>query len=141
EHVLSIVMHHIVSDGWSMEIFYRELGILYQGFCTGKTSSLPELTIQYADFAEWQREVLQGEFLEENLEYWKGQLLGSPPFLEMPADYARPAMQTFNGAICSLDLGKELLDSLRSLGEQEDATLFMTTLAAFYVLLYRQTGQ
>ena len=141
EHVLSIVMHHIVSDGWSMEIFYRELGVLYQDFCAGRGQSLSELEIQYADFAEWQRAVLQGDFLEENLKYWKTQLQDAPPHLEMPADYARPAMQTFNGEICSLEVETELLESLRKLAQQEDATLFMTALAAFYVLLHRQTGQ
>lgn len=141
EHILSVVMHHIVSDGWSMEIFYRELGILYQDFCAGHDPSLAVPAIQYADFAEWQHTVLQGEFLEENLAYWKAQLQDAPPFLEMPADFVRPSTQTSRGDICSLELRKELLDSLRRLSQQEDATLFMTTLAAFYVLLHRQTGQ
>jgi aspartate racemase len=142
EHVLLLTMHHIVTDGWSTGIFCRELAALYEAFSAGKSSPLPELTMQYADFARWQREYLQGEVLERQLSYWKQQL-GSHclPTLQLPTDRPRPAVQTYKGALRSLTLPKALSDSLKVLSQQENITLFMTLLAAFQVLLHRYSGQ
>jgi len=141
EYILFLTMHHIVSDGWSMEILFREISVLYEAFSTGNPPPLPELPIQYADFAVWQRQWLQGEVLEQQLSYWKKQLGDNPPTLELPTDYPRPAIQTYQGAMESLVLPGDLSESLKSLSQQEDVTLFMTLLAAFEILLYRYTGQ
>jgi len=141
EHVLLLTMHHIVSDGWSLGVLMRELAVLYEGFSTGKPASLPELPIQYADFAIWQREWLQREVLESQLAYWKQQLGGELPVLELPTDRPRPPVQTYRGARQSFELSKELTDALKALSRREGVTLFMTLLAAFKTLLYRYTGQ
>jgi amino acid adenylation domain-containing protein len=141
EHALLLVMHHIASDGWSMGIFLRELSALYAAFATGEPSPLPELPIQYADFAIWQRQWLQGEVLEKQLTYWKRQLGGNLPVLELPADRPRPAVQTYRGACFSFVLSKTLSAALKALGRREGVTLFMVLLAAFKVLLSRYTGQ
>ena len=141
DHIVQYAMHHIVSDGWSIGIFNKEVGLLYHSFSTGQPSPLPELAIQYADFAHWQREWLQGEVLEAQLSYWKKQLAGSPPALELPTDRPRPAVQTFHGAGQSIVLPQSLTEALKGLSRQEGVTLFMTLLAAFKVLLCRYTGQ
>jgi amino acid adenylation domain-containing protein len=141
EHVLLLAMHHIVSDAWSMGVLIGEIVKLYEAFSSGRTVTLPELPIQYADFALWQREWLQGAVLEEQFQYWKRQLGGQLPVLELPADYPRPALQTYNGQILQFTLAPALTHSLKALGQTEGATLFMTLLAAFKVLLYRYTGQ
>jgi amino acid adenylation domain-containing protein len=141
EHVLLLTMHHIVSDGWSLGVLMRELAVLYEAFSTGKPASLPELPIQYADFALWQREWLQREVLESQLGYWKQQLGGELPVLELPTDRPRPPVQTYRGARQSFELSQELTDALKGLSRREGVTLFMTLLAAFKVLLYRYTGQ
>ncbi|HEX8186181.1 MAG TPA: amino acid adenylation domain-containing protein, partial [Blastocatellia bacterium] len=141
EHVLVLAMHHIVSDAWSVGVLVRELVILYESFCKGRRPSLPDLPIQYADFACWQRQWLQGEVLEKQLSYWRQQLGGSLPVLELPTDRPRPAMQSFNGASTPFELSRSLTDSLRDLSKREGATLFMVMLAAYKVLLYRYTGQ
>jgi amino acid adenylation domain-containing protein len=141
QSILLVSMHHIVSDGWSMAVFFRELAALYGAFCAGQPSGLPELSIQYADFAVWQRQWLQGEALEEQLAYWTQQLAGSPPLLELPVDRPRPVTQSYLGARQSLLLPIGLSDKLRALSQREGVTLFMTLLAAFQTLLYRYTGQ
>lgn len=141
EHVLLVTMHHIISDGWSQTILLNELGALYEAAVAGRISPLPELSIQYADFAEWQREWLQGEVLVQQLDYWRKHLSGAPPLLELPTDRPRPAVQSFNGARCSFALSRELSARLLELSRREDATPFMTLLAAFYVLLHRYTGE
>ena len=141
EHILLLVIHHIVSDGWSMVVFFRELATLYEAFSMEQPSPLPQLPIQYADFAVWQREWLQGEVLEAQLTYWKQQLSGHPPVLNLPTDRPRPAVQTFRGARQSIVLSRELTEALKVLSHQEGATLFMTLLAAFKTLLYRYTRQ
>ena len=141
EHILLLTMHHIVSDGWSMGVLFRELSALYEAFSAGKPSPLPELPIQYADFAVWQRQWLQGETLEAQLAYWKKQLDGVCPVLELPTDRPRPAVQTFRGARQSMVLSKSLTEAVKALSHQEGTTLFMTLLAAFQTLLYRYTGQ
>ncbi|WP_414574316.1 condensation domain-containing protein, partial [Nostoc sp. CCY 9925] len=141
ENVLLLTMHHIVSDGWSTGVLVREIAVLYEAFSAGKLSPLPELPIQYTDFAYWQRQWLQGEVLETQLAYWKQQLAGAPQVLELPTDYNRPAVQTFQGASEPLVLPKALSEGLKTLSQQEGVTLFMTLLAAFKVLLHRYTKQ
>ncbi|HID62186.1 MAG TPA: non-ribosomal peptide synthetase, partial [Anaerolineae bacterium] len=141
DHVALLTMHHIVSDGWSMGILIQEIAALYEAFSNGRPSPLQELPIQYADFAHWQREWLQGETLEAQLSYWKQQLDGSPPLLELPTDRPRPAVQSFRGRTQAFALPKDLSRAIKDLGHQEGTTLFMTLLAAFQSLLYRYTGQ
>lgn len=141
EHILLVTMHHIISDGWSQTILMNELGALYEAAVAGRTSPLPELPIQYADFAEWQRQWLEGELLDRQLEYWRKHLSGAPPSLELPTDRPRPAAQSFNGARHSFSLSWDLTTRLLELSRREDVTLFMTLLTAFYVLLYRYSGE
>ena len=141
EHVLLCTMHHIISDGWSMGVLIRELTTLYEAYAKGEESPLTELSIQYADYAHWQREWLQGEVLEQQLSYWKQQLAGVPAVLELPTDYPRPAVQTFSGAHQSLTLPEQLTKDLKALTQREGVTLFMTLLAAFQTLLSRYSGQ
>ncbi len=141
EHVALLTMHHIVSDGWSVGILIREIATLYQALSAGKPSPLPQLRIQYFDFAYWQREWLQGDVLDAQLTYWKQQLGDIPPVLELPTDWPRPALQTLNGAHYTFKLSSELSKELKVLSREEGATLFMTLLAAFQTLLYRYTGQ
>ncbi len=141
EHSLILTMPHIVSDGWSMGVLNRELAALYTAFSAGQPSPLVELPIQYADYVCWQREWLQGEALDSQLAYWKQQLGGSLPVLELPTDRPRPAVQTFRGATHSFILPVALTESLQALSRREGATLFMTLLAAFKTLLYRYTGR
>lgn len=140
EHILLFTMHHIVSDGWSTDILMREVATLYECYCSGKPSPLPELPIQYADYAFWQRQWLQGEVLATHLDYWKQQLGGSLPVLELPSDRPRPHVQSYRGAVQSFQLSKDVTVALKTLSQQEGSTLFMTLLAAFKVLLYRYTG-
>jgi natural product biosynthesis luciferase-like monooxygenase protein/amino acid adenylation domain-containing protein len=141
DHVLTYVMHHIVADGWSMGILVEELSKLYTAFAAGAPSPLPELTIQYADFAHWQQQRLRGEVLERQLALWKKRLAGAPAALELPADRPRPPVQTYRGARQAMALPAELSAELRELSRREGVTLFMTLLAAFQVLLSRYTGQ
>ncbi len=140
EHVLLLTMHHIVSDGWSMEVFWRELAALYDAFANGQPSPLPELPVQYVDYAIWQRRWLAGEVLDEQLSYWKRQLADLPA-LQLPTDRPRPAVQTHRGARQELVLPKLLTEALKELSRREGVTLFMTLLAAFQVLLSRYSGQ
>jgi amino acid adenylation domain-containing protein len=141
EHVLLLTMHHIVSDGWSMGVLMREVVALYEAFAGGAASPLSELSLQYVDFAVWQNERLRGGALASQLEYWARQLKGAPPTLEVPTDRRRPAVQSFRGAVCSLELPAELSESLRALCRREGVTMFMTLLAAFKGLLARYAGR
>ena len=141
EQVLVVTMHHIVSDGWSMGIFIRELASLYGAYRSGAETPLAELPLQYADFAVWQRGWLQGAVLEQQLEYWREQLGGRLPVLELPADRPRPAVRSYGGANYSFRLSGELSAGLRELSQREGVTLFMTLLAGFQSLLSRYTGQ
>ena len=141
EHVLLLTVHHIVFDGWSFDILFRELTAFYEAFSTGRLAAVPELGVQYADFARWQGEWLQGEVLEAQLSYWRSQLAGSLPVLELPADRPRPPVLTFQGAKQSLLLSQDVTEALKALSHQEGVTLFMTLLAAYKTLLYRYTGQ
>ncbi len=141
DHVLLATMHHIVSDGWSIGVLIREIAALYEAFRDGRPSPLPELPIQYADFAVWQRRWLQGEALEAQIAYWRKQLAGCPETLDLPSDRPRPAVQTHRGAYRSLALPAEVASGLRELCRREEVTLFMALLAAFQALLHRYTGQ
>ncbi|MFL5356299.1 amino acid adenylation domain-containing protein [Archangium sp.] len=141
EHVLVLVMHHIVCDGWSMGVLVRELAALYQAFSSGAEPSLPALPVQYADYSRWQREWLRGEVLESQLGWWKQRLAGAPPLLELPTDRARPAVQTFRGATLPVRLPAALSGPLRELNRREGVTPFMTFLAAYQALLARYSGQ
>jgi amino acid adenylation domain-containing protein len=141
EHVLLLTMHHIVSDTWSLSVLERELWALYEAFAAGQESPLAALPVQYADFAAWQREHLQGEVLEAQLAYWKRQLAAAPPVLELPTDRPRPPVQSYRGASQWLTVSPRLTEQLKHLAQREGATLFMTLLAAFQVLLSRYAGQ
>ena len=141
EYVLLLAMHHIVSDGWSVGIFIRELVTLYQTFAAGRAPALPPLPIQYADFAVWQRDWLRGEVLQRQLEYWKRQLGDAPAQLKLPTDHERPPVERFRGATHQFSLHAALTQALNDLSRQQDATLFMTLVAAFQTLLYRYTGE
>jgi hypothetical protein len=141
EHLLLLTMHHIVSDGWSMDVLERELTLLYRAYAAGAPSPLPELPIQYADFALWQRATLQGDLLQQELAYWQRKLAGAPQVLELPADRLRPPIQSYRGASASLLLDASIALPLRALARQEGATLFMVLLAGFSVLLSRYSGQ
>lgn len=140
EHVLLLTMHHIVSDGWSHGVFWRELAILYEACVTGQPAALPELAVQYADFAQWQQQWLQGEVLETPLTYWRQQLAGVST-LQLPTDRPRPAVQTFRGARYVLAFSPALTTALKALSQRHGVTLFMLLLAAFQTLLHRYTGQ
>ncbi|QRK14210.1 LLM class flavin-dependent oxidoreductase [Archangium violaceum] len=140
-HVLLITLHHITADAWSIAILFKELVTLYEAFSAGRPSPLPELPIQYADFAWWQRRHLEGEALARHVEYWKQQLAGAPPLLELPSDHPRPPAQTFRGGSVPFQLDAGLSRKLKQLGEQAGATPFMTLLAAWSVLLSRYSGQ
>jgi len=140
EHIALYTMHHIICDGWSMEILNREIGTLYQAFSAGEPSPLAELPIQYADFAVWQRQWLQGEVLEEKLEYWRKNLAGVEN-LELPIDHPRPAVASYRGAKHPFKRERELAEKLRELSRREGVTLFMTLLAGFDVLMNRYSGQ
>ncbi len=141
EHLLLLAMHHIVSDGWSMGVLVREVAALYPAFLKGRPSPLPELPVQYADFAVWQRSWLTGEVLERELSWWRERLAEAPPLLELPTDRPRPAVQTRRGAVHRFSLSASLSRNLAALGRREGATLFMVLLAAFAALLSRLTGQ
>ncbi|MGH8718832.1 MAG: non-ribosomal peptide synthetase, partial [Burkholderiales bacterium] len=137
KHVLLIVIHHIVSDGWSIGVFLKELSQRYSAYLHGTQPSLPELPVQYANYAVWQRQWLMGKELDKQRTYWKEQLAGSPALLELPTDRPRPALQSFNGARQTRMMPKRLGDGLKTLSQREGATLFMALLAAFQILLSR----
>ena len=138
-YVLVIVMHHIVADGWSVELLCRELGELYTAFASGQPSPLPELAVQYADYALWQHSWLCDAFLEQELAYWRD-MLASVPILQLPTDHPRPAVQRTAGAMESLRLPPALRDRLVALGREAGATLYMVLLAGFGELLHRYSG-
>jgi amino acid adenylation domain-containing protein/non-ribosomal peptide synthase protein (TIGR01720 family) len=141
EHVVLLTAHHIISDGWSTEIIFREVSAIYEALRRGEPSPLPEPQIQYADYALWQQEWLRGEVLEAELAYWKGRLESAPPQLELPTDYPRPAVQSSRGATESIALPAPVADAVRRLSRELGVTQFMALLAAFKVLLYRYTGE
>ncbi|HLG59538.1 MAG TPA: condensation domain-containing protein, partial [Vicinamibacterales bacterium] len=140
EHLLLLCMHHIVGDEWSMGVFCSELTALYDAYRAGRPSPLPELSLQYVDYAAWQRQRLDGPLLERQLTYWKERLAGMPDLLELPTDRPRPAVQSDRGARESIDLPLELLASLHELGRRQGATLYMVLLCAFQILLARYSN-
>ncbi|HLL48225.1 MAG TPA: condensation domain-containing protein, partial [Longimicrobiaceae bacterium] len=140
DHVLLLCVHHVASDGWSTGVLFRELSALYGAFLAGAGSPLPELPVQYADFAVWQREQLQGEVLDRQLAWWRERLAGAPALLELPTDRPRPAVQTHPGAAERIALPAGLTERLAALGRREGATPYMTLLAAFQVLLAKYAG-
>ncbi|HKR12800.1 MAG TPA: amino acid adenylation domain-containing protein [Pyrinomonadaceae bacterium] len=141
DHILLVNLHHIVADGWSMGIVIRELNAFYESFVTGKSHNLPPLPLQYADFAIWQREWLSGEVLAGQLTWWRAQLRGAPPTLDLPADRPRPAAQLFRGATYHFSVPLSVAQAVHALAKREGVTSFMALLTAFAVLLYRYTGQ
>ena len=140
-YVLLLTMHHIISDAWSATVFFQELNALYEAFSQGKPSPLPELAIQYADYAVWQRQWYQAAVLQKQLAYWRKQLQGAPPVLELPADRPRPEQQSFRGAMESIPFSPELAANLKDFARREGVTLFMALLAGFQSLLSRYCGQ
>ena len=141
EHVLIHVEHHLLHDGWSFNVFLKELVALYGALCDGKPSPLAEPRIQFADFAIWQRAWMKGEQAQQQLDYWKQQLEGSPSLLVLPYDRPRPAAQSFEGAQVEILLSADLCNKAYTFSRQEGVTLFMTLMTAFSVLLYRYCGQ
>src|SRR5215217_1844224 len=140
DYMLVLTLHHIVGDGWSLGILMREVAALYEAFCAGKSAPLPELSIQYADFADWEQQWLQGDLLNEQLSYWERKLAGELPVLELPGDHPRPRVPAHKGTHYYFSLPPDLTEKLKTLARSEEATLFMTLLAAFNVLLNRYTG-
>ncbi len=141
EHALLISMHHIVSDGWSMGVLVRELSVLYGAFARKERDPLPELGVQYADYAAWQRKWMEGEILQRQAEYWEKTLAGAPALLELPADHIRPPEQNFEGGWTRFVLDEKLTRGLKKLSRRHGATLYMTILAAWAALLSRLSGQ
>ncbi|WP_263369219.1 non-ribosomal peptide synthetase, partial [Edaphobacter dinghuensis] len=141
EHVLILVQHHIVSDGWSMGLLVNELSILYSAYLRGEPNPLPPLEIQYPDYAAWQRKWLAGERLEAQADYWKRTLADAPPLLDLPTDRPRPAQQSFAGALVPVRIDAELTRELKAFSEKHNVTLFMTLLAAWAAVLSRLSGQ
>jgi amino acid adenylation domain-containing protein len=141
DHVLLLLMHHIVTDAWSMSVLFKEISQLYEAATTGRPSSLAALPLQYADFARGQRASLTPDVFDRQLAYWRGQLAGAPPVLELPTDRARPVARTPHGAVQQTLLPPVLVDRLKAVGHAANATLFMTLLAAFQTLISRYTGE
>ena len=141
EHVLLVTMHHIVSDGWSMGVLVSELNALYGAFLGGEADPLPELEIQYADYAVWQRQWIEGGILQQQAAYWKTTLAGAPALLELPTDHPRPMQQDFAGGFVELALDEQLTAGLKDLSRRQGTTLYMTLLAGWAILLARLSGQ
>ncbi|HEX5875186.1 MAG TPA: amino acid adenylation domain-containing protein [Pyrinomonadaceae bacterium] len=141
EHTIVCVLHHIISDGWSKGVLMKEVSVLYAAFCQGLPSPLQELPIQYADFAAWQRQQLQGDVLDQALAHWRNNLATATPLLELPADRPRPPVQTYRGAMEVFLLSPDVVQQLKALSQRRGVTLFMTLLAAFQAFLSRYTGQ
>ncbi|MGQ0715388.1 MAG: non-ribosomal peptide synthetase [Gemmatimonadaceae bacterium] len=141
DHLFALVVHHIVADGYSMGVLFRELTSLYEAMRAGADTTLPAVAIQYADYVMWQREWLETGVVEQQLGFWRQQLAGDLPVLSLPTDRPRPAVQTLQGDFLRLAIPRELMAALAELGRQESASAFMVLLAAFNVLLYRYTGQ
>ncbi|MBA4147177.1 MAG: amino acid adenylation domain-containing protein [Verrucomicrobia bacterium] len=141
EHLLLLVVHHIIFDGTSLGVFFRELRMFYKSFLEGGDPSLPKLSLQYADYAVWQKRQSEGEVVARQLEYWKEQLGGPLPILELPSDHPRPAVQTSRGAMVRFNVPRPIVDALHKIQQQERTTIFSIYLAAFNVLLFRYTRE
>ncbi|MGI9344351.1 MAG: amino acid adenylation domain-containing protein, partial [Gammaproteobacteria bacterium] len=140
EHLLLLVLHHIIADAWSASVLFQDIACAYDALAGGDEPNLPELAIQYADYAGWQRDWLAGSQLDRQIDYWRRQLALAPTLLEWPADRARPRRQTYNGSRILRELPRALTDGVKALAASESCTLFMTLLAAFNVLMSRYTG-
>ncbi|MGF1489500.1 MAG: amino acid adenylation domain-containing protein, partial [Prochloraceae cyanobacterium] len=141
EQILLLMMHHIISDGWSIGVLIRELTTLYLSYSQQKPSPLPEIPVQYADYAVWQRNYLQEKILENQLNYWKQQLANIPPLLNLPTDRPRPPIQTYQGESFTIKIAPELSNKIKALAKKSGTTLYMTLLAGFATLLYRYSHQ
>ena len=141
EHILLLTLHHIAADGWSVEVLIRELGALYGAFSHGQPSPLPELELQYADFAAWQRQWLRGEVMERQLAFWKERLRGAPALLPLPTDRPRPPVESFRGKEWRVGFEAGLTEALKTLARESGTTLFTVLLAAYQILLARYSGQ
>lgn len=141
EHMLVLTLHHIITDGWSVGVIYRDLAVLYEVTSNGKPIPLPELPIQYADYSLWQRDRLRSPAMQAQLAYWRQHLAGKLPTVQLPMCKTRPKTQTFRGAVHDFDLSADLVAGLEELSRTHGATLFMTLLAAFEILLHRYSGQ
>jgi amino acid adenylation domain-containing protein len=139
--IILLTLHHAIADGWSIDVLVDELCTLYEAYRKGEASPLPDLQIQYSDFACWQRERLQGDVLEEQLQYWLRYLEGAPACLELPTDRPRPSAMSYRGAWMGFELGEEVAEGLRAINRRCESTLFMTVAAAFAVVLHRHSGQ
>jgi NRPS condensation-like uncharacterized protein len=140
EHILLITMHHIISDGWSMSVLVKEISSVYHAFCQNKEPALPAIELQYVDFAAWQRQYLTSSTCARQLNYWKTQL-ANLEVLNLPCDFPRPAVQSFNGQQTVFEIDESTTLALKNFAKTENKTLFMVLLAAWKVLLYRYTGQ
>ena len=140
-YIFLLVLHHIIIDGWSISILFRELTSCYASLLKGQAVSLPELPIQYAEFAQWQREYMSGDVMERQLDYWKGKLAACPFVLDLPIDYSRPPIASWHGATEEIALNRDALAKLKAVAKSENCTLFMVAMAAFQALLWRYTGQ
>ncbi len=141
QHLLVLAMHHIITDGWSISILFRELARCYEAFVNREEVHLPELPVQYVEYAQWQRENITGEVLEKQVAYWKNKLKGAQTVIDLPVDHPRPPIHSWRGATEELIFDSQVLSDLKKLGQQEGGTLFMVTMAAFQALLWRYTGQ
>ncbi|PHM72994.1 non-ribosomal peptide synthetase [Xenorhabdus sp. KJ12.1] len=141
EHILLITLHHIITDGWSIGILVRELGVFYRAALNGQTAVLPPLPIQYADYAVWQHQLLQETVLAEQRDFWRKQLKDAPVLLTLPTDRPRPKVQTYVGSQVAFHLDNRVLSSLKTLGKRHNTTLFMTVLAGWGIVLARLSGQ
>ncbi|MBJ9978491.1 amino acid adenylation domain-containing protein [Pseudomonas sp. S75] len=139
--IFNVTLHHIITDGWSLGVMVQELGVLYRAHCNDTPVGLAEITLQYADYAAWQRDWLQGSELDHQLQYWRESLAHAPTALNLPTSFARPAKQSYRGAVHAHELDTQLVDALNRLSQEQGATLFMTLVSAFGVLLARYSGQ
>ena len=141
EYFFLLTMHHIVSDGWSMGVFMKELRELYQAFSKGKSSPIPDLSIQYCDYAVWQQTWMDEDALKDQIEYWQEQLKGIPDLIDLPTDYPRPLIQSSSGSTHTFYLNKKLVQATKEFVRDKDVTLFMFLISVFQVLLHRYSGQ
>ena len=141
DYIFIVITHHIISDGWSVNLFVQELSVLYQAGCRGQQAKLPSLPIQYADFAAWQRRWLSGGYLKNELDFWKKELTGLSPYLDLPTDYPRPPVISYEGRRKAHHIKIDLIEALSNLRHKQETTLFTILLTAFEILLYRYSGQ
>src|ERR1700704_4516991 len=137
QHLLVLAMHHIITDGWSISILFRELARCYESFVNREEAQLPELPVQYAEYAQWQRENVSGESLEKQVAYWKNKLAGAQTILDLAIDHPRPSIHSWRGGTEELIFDSQVLSDLQKLAQQEGSTLFMVFMAAFQALLWR----